>query len=163
MKPLQYVLILVVPMFLFAGCTGPSFTQPTRPSVENASVESENYTHAMQVGQAAILVEVVNTDATRTLGLSGREQLQDGQGMLFDFSNTQTSRPSFWMKDMNFDIDIIWIASGKVVGITPNVPAPQNSQTLPTYSPPTDISHVLEVPSGYSERVGIKIGDAVKI
>ena len=162
MHRIRFAIIFFVPLFLFAGCSGPTFTQPTRPSVKDSQAIAEDYSHPMQVGKAAILVEVANTDATRTQGLSDRENLKDGQGMLFDFSNTQTPRPSFWMKDMNFDIDIIWIANGKIVGITPNVPAPQDSNKLPTYAPPTDISHVLEVPSSYSERAGIKIGDTVR-
>lgn len=147
---------------LFAGCSGPTFTQPTRPSVKDSVTITENYSQPLHIGQHTIFVEVVNTNAAREQGLSDREKLDDGKGMLFDFTNTNITKPSFWMKDMHFGLDLVWINNGKIIGITPNVPAPIDNN-LPTYPPPGDITHVLEVPSGWCERAGVKVGDIVKI
>lgn len=159
----KLLIALFASLLLFAGCGGPTFTQPTRPDVKNSLTVAENYSRPLQVGSQTILVEVADTDASRSQGLSGRAELIGGRGMLFDFTNTNITRPGFWMKDMNFDLDLVWINNGKVIGITPNVPAPTDSASLPTYSPPADITQVLEVPSGWCERVNVKIGDEVKI
>lgn len=147
---------------LFAGCGGPTFAEPTRPQIKNSFTAEGKYSTPLQINDQTIYVEVVNTDETRTLGLSGRESLSEGTGMLFDFTNTNVTKPSFWMKDMKFAIDIVWINNSKIIGITPNVPAPTDNQNLPTYPPPSNITHVLELPSGYAEKANIKVGDTVK-
>lgn len=159
----KLLIILSACLFLFAACSGPTFTEPTRPSINDSTTIPENYSTPIQVGGQNIFVEIVNTDATRAQGLSDRKELKNGQGMLFDFTNTSLTRPSFWMKDMHFDIDIIWINNGTIIGITPNVPAPSTPNNLPSYPPPSDVTHVLEVPSGWSERTNTKVGDLVKI
>lgn len=148
---------------LFAGCNGPTFTQPTRPSFQKSDQTQALYSKPILINGKTINVQLVNTDESRAQGLSGRESLQDGQGMLFDFTNSSFNKPSFWMKDMKFSIDIIWINNQTIVGITPNIPTPTSPTNLPTYPPPSNITHVLEVPSGYSERANIKVGDTIKI
>jgi uncharacterized membrane protein (UPF0127 family) len=66
------------------------------------------------------------------------------------------------MKDMKFDIDIIWIRDGKVVEITEDIPTPDDeSSKLILYSPSQPVDRVLEVNSGDSLRLGIKVGDEV--
>ena len=57
---------------------------------------------------------------------------------------------------------IIWISEGRVIGITPNVPAPTDNQDLPTYFAPANITHALEVVAGWSERNQIQVGVAAK-
>lgn len=84
--------------------------------------------------------------------------------MLFVYS--QPSIHQFWMKDMQFPIDIIWIDNGKVVGITDNVPPPDPNTTLnqlPTYSSPQPVSAVLEVNAGYAAMYNIMAGDPVEL
>lgn len=59
------------------------------------------------IGGKKIRVDIADTVVTRTQGLSGRTSLAETDGMLFVFENAD--RYGFWMKDMNFAIDIIWI------------------------------------------------------
>lgn len=120
-------------------------------------------TKEILVANQKLIVEVADNDAARTQGLSDREKLDDGFGMLFDFTNTDFSKPGFWMKDMLISIDIIWIKDGKVVGIEANIPLPPEDKDLPVYYPPTEISHVLEVPAGWSAKSNLKIGDTVTL
>lgn len=123
------------------------------------------YSTPLAVGEKKIFVEIVNTQEQMELGLSGRQKLTDEQGMLFDFG-TPAPR-SFWMKDMKFDIDIIWIQNKKIVGITANVPAPANCPSphgncyLPIYASPSASDMVLEVNAGWGERHNIKAGDKI--
>ena len=69
--------------------------------------------------------------------------------------------PSFWMKDMKFSIDIIWIdENNKVVGIEKNI----NPETYPqTFAPSRQILNVLEVNAGWSDAHSIEIGDKITV
>lgn len=123
-----------------------------------------NYSLPLRVNDTELRVELADTPEKQQQGLSGRPPLNDAQGMLFDFRNTPNARPSFWMKDMKFALDLIWIKDNRIIEITPNVPpAPQTTEaSLPTYSPTGDVDLVLEVLAGFTERHQIKIGDELK-
>ncbi|MBD3250630.1 MAG: hypothetical protein GF381_03620 [Candidatus Pacebacteria bacterium] len=106
----------------------------------------------IKLGSQKLLVEVVNTPSSRTQGLSGREQVggksSQVQGMLFVFP--QSGQPWFWMKEMKFDLDLVWIDHNQVQEVTPNVPAPSSEireDQLPFYSPTQSVKMVLEVPA----------------
>jgi len=92
------------------------------------------------------------------------DSLEDGKGMLFDFGKKDIF-PNFWMKDMKFAIDIIWINDNRIVDIDRDVkPEPGRSDSeLTLYIPPKPIDYVLEVNAGYAERNGIEVGDSVQI
>jgi hypothetical protein len=115
---------------------------------------------AVEIGLRRIEVEVADTSARKTLGLSGRASLPDGHGMLFPYE--RPARQGFWMRDMRFDIDIVWIRAGRIVDITlrarHDVPQPP---PLLYPSEPADL--VLEVPAGTAERAGWRRGDPVRV
>lgn len=115
------------------------------------------------VASQSLNVEIADNDATREQGLSDREKLDEGKGMLFEFTNTDVHQPGFWMKDMLFSIDIIWINNGKVIGIQANAPLPPQDADLPVYYPPSDVTQVLEVPAGWSAKNNVVVGDNVKL
>ena len=97
-------------------------------------------------------------------GLSGRPGLTNDQGMLFDFGSLQN--PSFWMKDMKFNLDFVWIANGKIIYITKNVSAPPAGTSdgqLKLYNSPSPVDWVLEVSAGWADGNKIKIGDEVRL
>ncbi|GIK84440.1 MAG: hypothetical protein BroJett025_10620 [Patescibacteria group bacterium] len=122
-----------------------------------------NKDQAVQTGQEAITVEIVNTVESTTLGLSGRPEIGT-DGMLFIFPTKEVRY--FWMKDMQFDIDIVWIADGKVVTVTPSVPKPLPETPdfrLETYSTGEPVNMVLELPSNDAQRLNISSGDVVQL
>ena len=102
-------------------------------------------------------VEVVDTKPLLEKGLSGHAPLSQNQGMLFVFQ--KPDKYGFWMKDMLFPIDIVWIgANWRVIHIERNLSA----STYPeVFSPQSDSLYVLEIPAGQSDSVGIKVGDKV--
>ena len=120
------------------------------------------------VGGAAFKVELAITQEQRTQGLSGRASLAPGAGMLFVFD--EAGRYSFWMKEMRFPLDLIWVdARCTVVDITSGAPPPVPGQSasggpseLPLYTPVTPVQYVLEVNGGETEAVGIRVGDRVE-
>jgi uncharacterized membrane protein (UPF0127 family) len=72
------------------------------------------------IGNKSYKLEVADTAERRQQGLSGREELKDDAGMLFVFD--EPGRQCFWMKDMKFSIDILWLdANKKVVELEKNV------------------------------------------
>jgi uncharacterized membrane protein (UPF0127 family) len=68
------------------------------------------------------------------------------------------------MNGMRFNIDIIWIAHSKIVGITQDAQRPKGQGgKLPLYSAPEPTDAVLEVPSGWTTRHHSSIGDEVTL
>jgi len=102
-------------------------------------------------------LEIVQTQEEQQQGLSGRVALPENVGMLFVYE--QATIPIFWMKDMNFSLDIVWIGEDKkIVHITENV-APE---TYPqTFSPQAPVQYVLEVNANWTNRYSVSVGDKV--
>lgn len=112
----------------------------------------------VEIGGKIIKVSVVSTVESREKGLSGRESIAEDEGMLFVFENL--GRHGFWMKDMNFPIDIIWLdQSKKIIFIKKNV-LPSTYPEI--FYPDSDANYVLEVISGFSEKNNLQIGNYAK-
>jgi uncharacterized protein len=103
-----------------------------------------------------VAVTVAATDTTREKGLSGKEGLRADEGMLFLFDQPNTY--GFWMKDMKFPIDIIWINDGAVVDITTDAALPAAGEELPVYYPRVPVDKVLEVQAGFAKAHGLRTG-----
>jgi uncharacterized protein len=117
----------------------------------------------LQVGENDLHVEVVTTLESFRLGLGGRDEI-GSDGMLFVFSSRRVA--SFWMKDMKFGLDMIWIDGDEVVEITKNIPPPNRAlpeKELELYLPKSPVDKVLEVPARDSDRLKIEVGDKVKL
>ena len=113
------------------------------------------------------MVEVADTPTQRDLGLGGRSTMDENQGMLFIFDSDKNSTPTFWMKGMEFDLDLVWIENGRVVDITESVPSQKKLRVadseLPTYTAPQPVTEVLELNAGFCQRHQVKIGDEVTL
>lgn len=108
--------------------------------------------------KGAVVAEVVNTKSSRALGLSGRSKMKDNEGMLFVFDHP--GKYGFWMKDMTFALDIVWINNnGVVVAIERNL-TPESYPT--TFMNDADASYVLEINGGLSEKFGLYLGSKVR-
>jgi uncharacterized membrane protein (UPF0127 family) len=124
-----------------------------------------NLKHTLSINGNKFLIDIADIDILRTKGLSGRISMSRNEGMLFIFS--EYGIYSFWMKEMNFPLDFVWVRDETVVDITQNVPKPAiedgNTQNLPLYSPKIPINKVLEINSGMVKETNIKIGDKIII
>ena len=112
------------------------------------------------INDRTYFVEVADTPESRMTGLMNRDNLGGADGMLFIF-DTLTPH-SFWMKDVRFPLDIVWINEDRVVYIVESAepsPAPPHKNYTPTES----ANFVLELPSGTVLRDGIQIGAKVEI
>jgi uncharacterized membrane protein (UPF0127 family) len=110
----------------------------------------------VSIGKHTFIVDIAITASEKEKGLGGRKNLEEGHGMLFPFDHKE--RYSFWMKDMRFPIDIVWIRDNNVIDITKNAPV-ATGPYLPVYSPSSPANKVLELPAGTADKLGIKIGD----
>jgi uncharacterized membrane protein (UPF0127 family) len=110
-------------------------------------------------GDLTINVEVAQSAGERAKGLMYREGISEESGMLFIFDSED--KHSFWMKNMSFPIDIIWIDSNfRIVDITMSaVPCMVESCTM--YSPGVPARYVLEVQSGFVSGNGVEFGDVI--
>ena len=137
------------PDILSSPAPAPEPTQPQPEPVttpQQAVVQFEN--------GHMITVAIAQTTEELTTGLSGLESLPDDQGMLFVFNEPVI--PIFWMKGMNFPLDVLWVRDGRVVGILENIqhePGVPDNQ-LTQYKPSAAIDMVLEVNAGFVARRG---------
>lgn len=108
---------------------------------------------------AEIIVEIADEAEEQSRGLSGRTELASNRGMLFIFNESVTQR--FWMRDMLFPIDIIWLNSGTIIGFEENVNPPIVDGILEIYESPGPVDMVMEVNAGFIKSVGLVIGGRV--
>ncbi len=101
---------------------------------------------------------VARTDAEREQGLSGRANLPAKTGMIFEFDTPGTY--CFWMKDMHFNIDMVWLDSSSKVIKTQQNAIPESYPSM--FCPPTDASWVLELPAGTVKVRHIDVGGQLK-
>lgn len=103
---------------------------------------------------------IAKTAKEKEIGLSQTQKLDKDSAMLFPFD--KAGYYSFWMKDMKFPIDIIFINTDKIVTIHQNVQPPKTqNETLPIFQPKSPSDKVLEINAGQSAQYNFKEGDTV--
>lgn len=112
----------------------------------------------LTIGKNKLNVEVAKSFLEQANGLSFREKL-GSDGMLFILPKEQ--RAGFWMKDMKFDIDIIWISEGKIVEMTQGVRADSYEKEKAVFYPKDPIDWVLELEAGKTQELGLEVGQLV--
>ncbi|MDP3888746.1 MAG: DUF192 domain-containing protein [bacterium] len=115
----------------------------------------------LTINNQTFLVELAKIDQERMQGLSGRKNLGENEGMLFLFP--APFRYSFWMKDMNFNLDFIFMNNNEVVDLAENIPFPKNGEQPEVVMAKKDFDKVLEVNTGVIAKANIKIGDMVDL
>ncbi len=139
----SYLFWITVPLFIF-------FTFSLTP------LRAEN--KALRIKGITVDVEFAGTPQERARGLMFRKSLSDKSGMLFLFD--KEDKHSFWMKNMNFPLDIIWISKDrKIVDIMKGVsPCGDSCVSL---TPGQEAQYVLEVNAGFADKYLIAPGDEV--
>ena len=131
------VLLLVLLLLVLLGCSPP--TQVSFP------------------GQGLTLrVELAVTPEEKAQGLSGRDSLQDGTGMLFLFDEEEPRL--FWMKGMRVPLDILFLDSRKKVVHLVQGAQPCAGDPCPLYPSRVPARYVLEIPAGMAAQHGLEVG-----
>lgn len=114
----------------------------------------------VRINNKEIKVEIADTPELRYKGLSNRDYLCEDCGMLFIF-NDKNER-IFVMREMKFNLDIIWIEDGVIVGIEKDLPK-EGLNPLKFYSSKKAVDRVLEVKANFCEKNNIKVGDKIDL
>ena len=155
---MQALLILMFAFLTVLGCAttqdGPATSIPTAPP-DSAFVS---------IGDATYSVDLAISPDERRQGLSGRERMPLDVGMLFVFEEER--RLNFWMKEMHFPLDIIWIdAQCRLVEVAANIPTPPPNAAnadIPRVQSTSPARYVLELNAGEAARNGLQPGDPVE-
>lgn len=146
--------------------TSTTLVSPTQEQIQSDAPQMLSQAQRLPVtaevdlnGQT-IGLEVARTAQQQAIGLMARESIPDDRGMLFPF---EPARPvSFWMKNVQVPLDMVFIHDGTVIEIAPEVP-PCESVPCPTYGPGSQaVDYVMELRGGLAKQLGIQVGDPVE-
>ena len=133
--------------------------------LSQGKLNSPKYDGEIIIDKTKFKLELADTEEERRVGLSNREELDKDMGVLFVFE-TENIQPGFWMKDMKFAIDILWINDNEIVQIDNNVqpsePGTADNELI-LYMPNQPIDYVLELNAGFANEYNIKVGDTVDL
>ena len=111
--------------------------------------------YTLQAGSRTYKLEAVTAPEAKVKGLGGRSSMPTDAGMLFPFDQAAINR-CFWMKDMRFSVDIIWLDADRRVRHIEHSVSPN---TYPKeYCPPYLSQYVIELNAGEAKRAGIAEG-----
>lgn len=145
---ISFIFVAIFAIYFFRG---EEASAPSRDA-ENSIVK------IVELNGYDFKTEIADTEYERAQGLSGRQALCSECAMLFVFNKKDTH--SFWMKDMKFDLDMLWIAGDEIMQIDKNVSASKGINETKISKFPVD--KVLEINAGISDKIGVKVGDKVK-
>ena len=132
-------------------------TTPAKVAPKPPASNSNAGLTKVTTSKGVIYATVAKNPTTREQGLGGYTSLGADKGMLFIFP--KSGQQNFWMKDMNFPIDIVWINSGmKIIGVESDV-SPNSYPKV--YSSPVSTQFVIEVNAGFAEKLGLIVGTRV--
>lgn len=137
--------------------TAESSAEATGPMAKPADFTYQ--TTSVRIGGQDFTLDIADTADKKALGLGQRDVLPPGKGMVFAYSNPGDL--CFWMKDMRFAIDIIWLDSAKQVVTIESSLRPESYPQ--TYCPGKPAQYVIEIPAGAASQAGLKLGDTVAI
>lgn len=110
----------------------------------------------VRLGQQYFELEKATTYEQKEKGLSNREYLNKNTGMLFESDGAEEM--CMWMKNMKFDIAMIWVLDGRVEYVEPEV----SMNSYPeTYCHNAD--YVVELNVDDFARSGLKVGDQLSL
>lgn len=154
MKKLLILLtIIAIPLILF-GLIAIIRSAPARCDLDKALyVDKEK--------DVNICVSIVQTEEDRAKGLSGAESISENEGMLFVYDDNV--RVGYWMKDMLFPLDIIFLAEdGSVVDIKNDLQPCEKEANCPVYTPEKAFMYTIEVNGGFADENDINVDDIVR-
>lgn len=113
----------------------------------------------VDIGGQNLKLEIADTDELRAKGLSDRPNVEKNGGMLFDFE--QTGNWGIWTKDMNFNIDVIWLnQNGQVLCVLQNLSPDTYPQSFYADKPSR---YIIELHADSINKLGISEGSTIRL
>jgi len=158
MHPRKTTYLLIASTLVFAVGFGFVWWQFFTEYTDTAKPDVTQQAYLTSDGQCLRLA-VAETPQERQEGLSNYDSLKADQGMLFLYDQPGTY--GFWMKDMDFAIDIIWLdENNRVVTIKQRV---QPKSFPQTFKPDQPAKKVIETPAGWTQKQNINSGDQLTL
>lgn len=112
------------------------------------------------LGPISLQASIADTNEERAQGLSDTPYIPAGIAKFFIFESAQPW--SFWMKDMNYPIDIFWVGeAGRVVHVIEF--ASPDSYPETSFVPPVPAKYVIETKAGFAQENNIAVGAVVEM
>ncbi len=126
--------------------------------LKGVTIPQNKYLQAdLLVDDYRLKVDIAGTPQQQQTGLAIKSNLNENEGMLFPFATE--SYQAFWMKDMKFPIDIMWIdKNNTIVYVQPNLPPCISNQNCPIYQPNVKVIYVLETVAGFAQKHHVQVG-----
>lgn len=153
MKLIIGLIVLLLVIVVASRYSSTYFTDGILPFMRTPTATVNNQTFKLYMA---------DSDNERMIGLSEKTSMPQDYGMLFEFEKADYY--PFWMKNMKFPIDIIFIKDNKIVTIYQNLQPPASTEdSLPILKPESEADKVLEINAGLSQKYNLKKGDEVQI
>ena len=160
------ILLFIFALVIFSIVSFKSYASEFQDSNKTSYGSLEFYPQykktSISINGFKVLLALASTDEQRIKGLSGLGKLNENEGMLFIFD--KPSKQGFWMNEMNFPIDIIWLDSGSRVNhIESNLEPCKIFIACHVYNPQVDSLYVLELRSGFTNDHSIQNGTRINL
>lgn len=162
----KLILILLLGVMLLSCSPTTLINSKSTLSKESQNPSNSSKGQMLPISAKAIMrgetieLEVATTPEQQALGLMYRTDLPKNRGMLFPFSEARYA--SFWMKNVNISLDMIFLKDGTIQAIFPDVP-PCKADPCPVYGPASLINQVIELPGGRAAELGLEPGDRITL
>ncbi len=159
MKKIIYSIAIIGATLYFQSCK--ESNSSNKSITKEVTFTKEGELQLKKAGSDSLIkivdLEIAESEYETQTGLMYRHSMEDNQAMLFIFEIEQ--QRSFYMKNTEFAIDIIFINSKKeIVNIQKNA-QPYDKTSLPSDGP---IKYVLEINEGLSDKWGLEKGDTIE-
>ena len=114
----------------------------------------------LSFGTEAVKMDALTTKQEQMKGYTNRTRPEDNHGFLYVLD--KPSRYAYWMKNMLFTTDVVWLDGQlRVIDLKASV----KPETYPDqiFEPIQPASYMLEFPDGFITRNRITIGDTVDV
>ncbi|MGH9993257.1 MAG: DUF192 domain-containing protein [Nitrososphaera sp.] len=151
--------MLYAPAGIIAADTGDAQEGNQEPVPDNSADGGYKQVN-VTVNGFELAADIASTGEQRSMGLAVKDNLNEAEGMLFVFS--KPGEYEFWMKNMKFPIDIIWVDSDRQVVHIESSLEPCRPESCPTYKPDEDALYVLETVAGFAEKHDVIEGTVIE-
>jgi uncharacterized membrane protein (UPF0127 family) len=141
---LELIILLMIVIYILTSKTSQS---PTKLRIGN---------------KVTIKLIVANSEEKKIQGYSKQPPIDYQQGMLFVYQSPGFS--SFWMREMLFNLDFIFIRQNRIVDLVENVKNPKdNHGQIEFVNSRQAFDQALEVKAGFIKKYQVRINDPVQI
>jgi uncharacterized protein len=116
-------------------------------------------TKIMKIDEKDVNVSIAKTWSERIKGLSNTPYLPENVVKLFVFESSGLH--SFWMKDMRYPIDIIWLNEAEEIVYIKENATPESYPA--SFEPIVEALYVMETVSGFVETYSLSVGDKLDL